>query len=54
MSSNKEKVERIKAFIKKDQPKVTREHFDWSQFEKISQFEKLIELKYNKDKDCYE
>lgn len=46
--SNKEKVERIKAYIKKGQPKVTGEHFDWSQFKKI------IQLQYNKDKHCYE
>ena len=43
-----ERMERIKAFIKKDQPKVTKEHFDWSQFEK------LIQLNYNKDKNVYE
>ena len=49
-----ERMKEIKAFIKKDQPKVTKEHFDWSQFKKLKQFEKIILLKYNKDKDVYE
>ena len=46
--TNSEKVKRIKAFLKKGQPKVSKETFDWSQFDK------LIELKYNKEKDYYE
>ena len=46
--SNKEKVERIKTYLKKDQPKVTKKHFDWSQFYN------LYKLEYNKEKDSYE
>ena len=42
-----ERSKRIKAFLKKGQPKVTKEHFDWSQFENLHQ------LIYDEKSDSY-
>ena len=45
--TNKQKANRIKAYIKKGQPKVKHEHFDWSQFKKV------IQLVYDKKSNTY-
>ena len=44
---NNEIMKRFKAYIKKDQPKVTGAHFDWSQFKKVK------EMVYDKKSDTY-
>jgi len=45
--TNNEKVKRIKDYIKKNQPKVKQQHFNWNQFKKI------IPMVYNKELDIY-
>ena len=45
--NNHEKVKRIKAYIKKNQPKVKMEHFNWSQFKNT------LKLVYDKKTDTY-